>query len=230
MAYIGPMILSRLLEEIHTLFSNGIDYPVAGDEDRNVRIALINSVIRSWQDYNNIKWRSLFDVRANQTIAAEGDVSLATDARFRRVSGRISLILASQTLKVPVFSQERLDDDDLPDTYAYISGAPGSYLVNLVGVPEQWIGATVRYRFYRYATQLNNDEDTPDMTNPNFIVFSVVAILFQLAHNNTGYTIYFNQAGTSLDGMTVANLENEIGEEERSIGGRIQNIGSGMGA
>jgi hypothetical protein len=226
MSYVGPMNLIKMLQEIHTLFSNGIDYPGSTEEDYKVRVALINSFIRVWSRAAGVKWRQLYDVKASQMIAAEGDSSFVCDDQFRRLGGKVKLILAGVTFDVPVFSQERLDGDDLPATYCYVSGKPGAYYVNFVGVPAAQVGATIRYRFYRFPTLMTAENDVPDMADPNFIIFSVVSRLFQLTRNNTGYTIYFNDAQEALESMTTENMESELEEEQESIAHRIHNIGT----
>lgn len=227
MAQVGPLTLLDIQHEIHTLFSNGIDYPATDEEDYQLRTSLINGYIRVWQNAAGINWAALYDVKADQVIVATGNQQWPTSSTFKRLGGKVKLLLGTQTFKVPVYSQDRLDDDELDGvaTYAYISGRPGAYFLNLVGVPQSWVGATIRYRYYRFATSLSATTDIPDLADPNYLIFSVVARLYQLAHNNTGYTVFSTDAGDAWDAMVADNENREVSERERSIPARIKGIG-----
>lgn len=225
MALVQPATLADLQKEIHTLFSNGVDYPSADEEDYQVRTALLNTAAQTWQDTDGIEWEELFDVKNDQTIAAAGDAQLDCPTTLWRPPKAVKLLLNGNTYRLPLIPQKRIDDDGLPASYCYISGTTGVKKLNLVGIPADYVGATVRYRFKRYATKLVAPTDALDMANPNYAVFRVVSILFQLAHNNTGFTIYHDLAEEARDSMISNATLDEVGDDETEIFDKVRNTG-----
>lgn len=226
MALVQPATLADLQKEIHTLFSNGVDYPSADEEDYQVRTALLNTAAQTWQDTDGIDWEELFDVKADQVIpTGAGDFQLDLPTTLWRPPKKVKLLQNGNTYNVPVIAQKRIDDDNLPTAYCYVSGTTGAKKLNFVNIAEQYVGATVRYRFKRYATKLVAPTDVLDMSNPNYAVFRVVAILFQLAHNNTGFTIYHDLAEEARDSMVSNATIDEIGEGEAEIFDKVRNPG-----
>lgn len=233
-----PMTLDDMQREIHALFQNGIDVPSGpGDEDYDLRTIFINNVIgASWEHYPGIKWRELYDVDSSKTFNPS-ITQYATPVGFKEIGGKMKLLRSDGAkLTIDMVPQERLDDQDLgtgPDEnsgslnpcYGYVSGRPGAYFINLLLVPAEWAGATIMYRFYRYAATLVSPSDIPDMDNPRYAVSMVAARLHQLGFNNAAYTVNFNDAQEMLKAMIVKNNSKGTLEKTAPIGHRISQNG-----
>lgn len=224
MAKIEPMTLDDLQTEIHALYQNGIDVPAVGEEDYILRTTFINNVIGTWQDTPGIRWRELYDIDTSLTYAyAAGLVTLPTPVSYRELAGQVKLTRASDgaVFKVDFYEPEQLDNADLETVYGWVSGSPGSYKLNFFGVPAEWDGSMISYRFYHYATQLAVPGDIPDMSNPRYIVSMVASRLHQLGRNNSGYTVNFDDAQELLKGMITKNSGKSLIEKSQPMGGRI---------
>lgn len=78
----------------------------------------------------------------------------------------------------------------------------------------------------RAPKELKNPTDRPEMSDPTFIVYMVTAKLFQLARNNTGYTVNFNDAQAAMSGMQKSNQTKIIKALNlRPLGDRIGGVG-----
>lgn len=219
MAQSAPMTLDDIQREGHALYSNGTDVPASDDDDYTLRTIFINHYIREWEGTDGIKWRSLYDLKTD-TYDANVD-TYACPQGFRRLAGKVQIVKDGQTLKIPVFSIERLEDADLPTYYAWTSGKPGSYELNLYGVPAEWDTGQIRYRYRRWATILENPTDVPDMTHPNYLVKMLAARLHLLGRNNTQFKVNFDDAQDDLGAMITENTEGEDMEDPQTMGSRI---------
>lgn len=225
MAQTEPMTLDDIQKEVHAGYLSGTDAPAFGEDDYNLRTIFINKYIRAWEMTDGIKWRELYDVDSANTLAPTV-LAYPCQVSFRRVHGKVKLIKGSSTKNVTIYSQERLDDDDLdPEGYCWVSGRPGSYVLNFFGIDAQWLGSQIRFRFRRYAARMALATDVPDMSDASYLVSMVTARLFQLARNNTGYKINFDDGQDSMSGMITANTELEDDENEAPMGHRIKGFG-----
>ncbi len=229
MASNNPMTLDDIQREAHALYSNGIDVPAPTDEeDYPLRTTFINHYIREWEQFDGVKWRELYDYQSGAVFDANIS-AYECQQSFRRLAGKVKLVKSDGTkLVVPVYSIERLDDDDLPETYCWVSGRPGAYNLNFFGVPAEWVGAEIQHRFRRWATKLANPDDVPDMSNPNYLVKMLAARLFLLSRNTTQYKVNNDDAQDDLSAMITFNTEGEDYEETPNMGSRIH--GATMGS
>lgn len=235
MPKIEPLSLDDMQREIHALFQNGIDVPVSGEEDYSLRTVLINNAIGMWEHTPGVKWRELYDIDVSKVY--NGSSQYATPPSFKDIAGKMKLLRSDgQVLIIDMVPQERLDDADLgtaPEensgslnqAYGYVSGSPGVYKINLMLVPVEWNGATISYRFYRYASKLTAPADIPDMDDPHYAISMVAARLHQLGHNNGGYTVNFSDAQESLRAMVAKNNMKGTLEKTAPIGHRIKSFG-----
>jgi hypothetical protein len=226
MANTEPMTQDDIQKAIHGIFSNDTDTPASGDDDYKLRTTFINLVIEDWQQAIGTDWEELWSYRASDTYQAANQGVYSTAKDFRWLGKKMKLVIGTGVLEVPIIRQRRVDDDNLPECYCFVSGKPGAYKLNFVGVPAEWEGASIRYRYYRYATKLTGASDVPDMSNPLFIVYRVAARLFQLGRNNSGANFNNTAAQDAFDGMVTRNQMYEAGEEEAPMATRIRNFGT----
>ena len=216
-----PMSLDDIQRAAHALFSNGTDVPASDDDEYILRTTFLNHFVRDWEGVDGVDWDQLYDLRSSDVFGANG-TAVACPSSFGDLAGKVLLTKApGEQYAVPVRSIKRLEDVDLPTSYCWISGRPGAFELNFFGVPDEWISSTIRYRFRRWATELVDSTDIPDMTHPNYLVKMLAARLFFLSRNNTQFQVNFNDAQDDMSAMITENTQLEESEEPPAMGSRI---------
>ena len=202
--------LDQLQQIIHRKYEGNTSYPSSGEEDYTVRTGLINDAINEWAYQENIHWRELYTTLAD---ASDGDTTADTsttayDAPSDFVfMGSFLTITDSTGAKTHYF--EKHPDDvkkyqaiDSSMKFFYITGnASSGHKINIVNP----IAGTISYTYYKQATELSDTSDKAEMRDPYFIVYSVLAQLYELDNRNDLVSKYNQLAQNSMNAMIIEN-------------------------
>lgn len=212
MALIG-LTESDLQDQIHTLYENDSSTPASTDADYTIRRNLINTAINRWENDMGYLWNelwtntTLYSTGAVLTITS-GTATYATPDNFRFPGGYVRIYNGTDLVKkLRVVKPEEAQKFSATTDYAYFRGDPGNgYTLVLNPAPGTDLnGYTITYDFYKRATAMSDTTDTPEMSDPYYIVWSVVAELNKADNNIALYESALNEAETRLKQMEVLN-------------------------
>lgn len=211
MATTKPITLTDLENQLHVILEGDTDYPVSGDDDWDTRLALINFVINMWESEPGIFWNGLYARNEAGGTIAVGDTTYNLSADVNLLGGFIELVLTTgDTVYVPVIKQEDAQNITAQDSKAcYVTGAPGSFVLNLTWTPatgDAEIGATIKYTYYKFATRMASASDVCEISDPTYIVDAVVSEI-KKQDNDPLYPLYEQRAQAKLSAMKARDEE-----------------------
>lgn len=252
MAQSQPFSYQSIINQCQLQALNDPTPPTVGTQEYMMYSQLITTMaIPTWENERNVLWNELWnDVNNYSTVVVnQPDIALPDDFKFIgggfiRLTYPTSTATNSQIRAFPVKRIEELElnpMDNKPEWYVYGNINTGFFLKcgwnPQVGAAE--IGATISFRYYSYATtlQLNtnpvlavlNPNDTPQMSDPTFIIDKVVALVNANNFNTQLYQIAEDKANYKLGRMIQANemASNFMDDYIKDIDG-LTGTGSGM--
>lgn len=211
MATIG-LTEQDLQDAIHVLYENDPTTPASTDDDYIIRRRLINIMINRWENNMGTLWNELWtntdivSTGATLTIAS-GDTTYNAPTAFLFPGGFVFIMDNGQQLaRIPVIKPEEAQVYKNTQA-AYFTGNPSSgYVLNLTLEPgDEWVGKTFKYDYYKRAEAMANTSDTPEMADPYYIVYAVVAELHRGDNNLPLYEAALVEAEERLKQMVTKN-------------------------
>lgn len=189
--------LTTLQTDITRLYEGKQTAPDTTSKKWSVRTGLINLAIRRWENTEGYQWDELWTTLDD---AADGDKTIATSDKtyaaptdFRRMGGYVELWDGTDLKeRIKVLKPNQLQNQSDSKQYAFVTGNKSAgFTVNLAVAPvAEQNGYTIKYNYYKYATELSAGGDTAEMADPDYIVFSAVSELYkgdQLQANASRY-------------------------------------------
>lgn len=176
------------------------------DDDYLTRRILINRALHRWERDNGYYWDTLWTQDTSQVIST-GVTTYSTPDDFRRAGGWVLLLNADgqEAKRIPVVKPEDAQRmGDFTD-YAYFLGNPndGFEFVLSPAPSATYDGYTIKYPYYKLATEYSSTTDTSEIPDPEYIIHSVVAELYKQDSNTTAYQTSLEEAEERLKGMEV---------------------------
>jgi hypothetical protein len=230
MANTSPMTYQQIINAIQLQTLNDPTPPVVGSQEYNIYVGMIRTLaIPTWENERGVIWDELWVNQPNYyTIAATPsttttpiNIPLPSDFKFM-YGGTIWLTYPGSTNaseNVRSFKLQKLPNMELNprnnQPEFYVTGNPVSgYNLVLGWYPQDGaaeIGATISFRYYKFANipdvtstnALQNPNDIPEMSDPNFIIYKVSAQVSANNFNTTLYQIMEDKANYSLLNMRM---------------------------
>lgn len=212
MATTSPWTLQLLQDQTHTLLEGDSDTPETTDDDWSARLNMMNAAIMSWESERETSWNELWvsDYTVGTVAAGTQAYAIASNANFKEPGGFVRLELNGATKELPVVKPEDAQLQYETAMVAYYTGNPqDGYTLNLRFTPatgDGTVGATIKIDYYKYADRLAATTDVPEMSDPMYIVYKVVAQVALQRSNNNMYSVYEAMASNALLQMKMANL------------------------
>lgn len=203
--------------------------PSSGEQDYQILGQLIATLaIPSWENQRGVLWQELWVPQNNYgTIIAQtsGPQTWALPDDFKFIGdGYIWLALPGSTATSPNISKypvKRINEaslnQQLNQREFYIYGnAVNGFTLQTGWVPQAGdneIGGKISFRYYKHANiptfdsagNLTNPNESPEMSDPSFIVYKIGAQLSAVNYNMNMYQILESKANDSLLNMKAAN-------------------------
>ena len=203
---------AQLKDAIQLAALNDPNGVIAGSQEDKTYSSMINQIgIGSWEDERDILWNELWVDMPNAATLALTTTAIDLEDDFRFI-GEGYVRLTYPNGSISVLKVKKLEEIALNPYHRfrefYVSGNPTDGFQLLLGwtPTAQDVGATVSYRYYRFATQLSQPTDVPDMSNPMYIVYKVAATVAANNYNTNLYQINEDRAADALTNMRVANM------------------------
>jgi hypothetical protein len=222
------MTYQQIINQIQLQTLNDPTPPAVGTQEYQTYSQLIGSfAIPAWENERGVLWNELWVDESNYAtiVVNQSDISLPSDFKFIG-GGFIRLTYTGSTTAAPkirAFPVKMLPEVELnprlnlPEWYIYGNISTGFFLKcgwsPQTGAAE--IGATVSFRYYAYASTpilgatstsaILNPSDSPQMSDPTFIVDKVSALVSANNFNMQLYQIQEDKANYKLGQMRMAN-------------------------
>jgi len=243
-----PFTYQNLVNQIQLQTLNDPTPPNSGTQEYQTYTQLIaNFAIPAWENERNVLWNELWVDEPNYAtlVVSQPDIALPDDFKFIG-GGYIRLTYpnsTSQNPQVRAFKVKKLEEIELnpsqnqPEWYIYGNIQTGFFLkcgwIPQAGSDE--IGATISFRYYSYAATpqlssasvLLNPNDVPQMSDPNFIINKVSAMVSANNFNMQLYQIQEDKANYCLKNMIQANtmasnfMDDYIKDIDGLLGNRV---------
>jgi hypothetical protein len=220
------MTYQTIVNQIQLQTLNDPTAPNSSTQEYQTYTQLIaNLAIPTWENERGVLWNELWVDQVNYAtiVVSQPDIALPSDFKFIG-GGFVRLTYPGSTASSPqirAFPVKMLPEielntlQNLPEWYIYGNIQTGFFLrcgwIPQTGSAE--IGATLSFRYYAYAqtpqlsssSVLLNPNDVPQMSDPNFIIYKVSAMVSANNFNMQLYQIQEDKANYSLKNMVMAN-------------------------
>jgi hypothetical protein len=161
---------TELLNTIHTLYENNVDFPTPTDEDYLTRLAYLNQAIQSWQNevFNGYLWSELFTTTTQAYTAS-------TIANFMHPE-RLYVANKEYMYVQPYEAIEKIANG-FQEQFYYITGGANNKVINIY--PTLTAG-DYSISYYKLATLYTsgNISQHIEMQNPNYAIRYVLSQLY----------------------------------------------------
>lgn len=204
-----PYTVTNFQNALHTLLDGDADYPVSGDDDWTLRLAIANFKYIEWATSDDqIKWRELWVSETSGGTVTVADTTYPCDAELVELGGYVKVANTDGSFTYwKVILPEQAQEYAFNSTQAvYLTGNVGAKVLNLVVAPvagQVEIGGTITYPYYSTVTALG-DSSTILMSDPTWLVDAVAAEI-KLQDNDPLYAVYGARADKKYKAMKSRN-------------------------
>lgn len=196
---------TEILNTIHTLYENNVDFPTSTDEDYLTRLAYLNQAIQSWQNevFNGYLWSELF------TTSTQA-YTVSTIANFLYPE-RLYIGSKEYEFIQPYEAVEKIANN-VQEEFYYITGGANNKVINIY---PQLTSGTYSISYYKLATLYTslNIGNHIEMQNPNYAIRYVLTQLYNsdgdLTLGNQSFQEaekYLNQMKTGFNSMPLSGV------------------------
>ena len=203
---------SDLQDAIHTLYEVDATTPASTDDDYLLRRRLINIAINRWEKNMGILWNELWtnttlnSTGAVLTLSTTTTIYAAPDA-FVFAGGFVRITDGTDTLSTIAVIKPEEAQINTTHLAAYFTGNPKTgYDLNLTQEPGDSLnGKILEYDYYKMASASTLTTDIPEMSDPYYIVYAVVAELHKGDNNINLYQTALQEAEERIKQMVMKN-------------------------
>lgn len=191
------MTLQEVMNSIHARYEMNDNFYVPGDVDFETRLILVNLKVSLWAGEPGVLWRELFRSASGDLVA--GKAYLPSD--FHSLSGKLQLGSLYYEFVSPEFFQESIRfGGRCVFTILYDDG--GAYLQTPGGE-----NSSFSFPYYKKASQYTSAdlEKHLEMSEPMFVVHSVVGDLYLDDRDSDKASVEFQVAGSLMEAMKYRN-------------------------
>lgn len=202
-----------IFEAYYNLYRAEATTPTSTDDEYTVGMRLANEAVSRWENYDGTLWQQLYETRVNNGTGGAtivyGDSTYNAPTNFKKGGGKIRLVGSDGSTKfyIPLVSVEEAQFKSDDAIYAYFTGYPGSYALNINGITQSMDGLTIDYDYYKTASKFTTGSSTTEMSNPYFIIHRMLANRFRSSRN----PYYSSALRDAEDALKIMQLENNSG-------------------
>lgn len=215
------MNLDLLFKQYYFQYRTEASTPADSDDEYIIFVGLANEAVNRWANYDNTFWKELYST--NQTAVTGADstavgvinanqLTYATPSNFRIAGGYLRIYnpntgITQARYKI-VESQDVQWQGDTAN-YVYFIGDPNNgFTMHINPVPKApLIGCSFDYVYYKIPDLLANANDSPQMSQPYFIVHRALAMRFRGSRN----PYYKDAKNDAEDILKTMQMENNSG-------------------
>lgn len=209
------MDFDAIFEAYYNLYRVEAETPASTDDEYTVAMRLANEAVSRWENYDDTKWKQLYDTNLNDGSGSQAIVTGTTlydgPDNFQEAGGEVKVKDSSGNTQqhYRIIDPQEVQFQGDQSTYAYFTGNPGEgYELHINPAPPSSLnGMSIDYVYYKQATTFTTGSDTTEMSNPYFIVHRMLANRFRASRNP-----YYTSAKTDAeDALRIMKMENDSG-------------------
>lgn len=206
------MDLDLLFQQYYSQYRVEAQIPASTDDEYVIFTSLANEAINRWANYDNTFWKELYMTNqldgSGDTVLAANTTEYAAPTNMRIAGGYIRVYnsLGTTIKRIPIIEPQEAQWQSDVASYAYFIGNPNSgFNLNINPVPQPTeVGLSFDYVYYKTPSLLATGADTPEMSQPYFIVHRALANRFR-GSRNPYYAAAKNDAEDVLKTMQMEN-------------------------
>lgn len=207
MASTKPVTYAQLKTLIQSEVEQNTDTP--DTDDVAYWLTIVNRLIADWEEQT--EWKELWTYQASGGTVTASDTTYPMSADVRKLSENIEFHYSNGGVEYITVSDVRYKQRYASEEgrFAFVSGVPGSYILNLGWTPastDPAIGATIKFPYYKYATKLSADADVVEMSDPNWLLDATVA---EVSNQPFKKQLFDSRAKSKMSQMRFNNEEAE---------------------
>lgn len=209
------MDYNDIFEAYYTLYRAEAEVPNSEDDEYAIGIPLANEAINRWSSYDNTMWKELFTTAQEDgdgdLVLSLGETDYDAPSDMKAAGGFIRVYDDSNATVARIKIIEPQEAQFLSDSRqaAYFIGNPNSgFTLKLNVAPDAALaGKNIDYVFYKKADKIEIGEDSPEMSDPYFIVHRMLANRFRSSRN----PYYTSAKSDAEDALRMMQLQNNSG-------------------
>lgn len=220
------MLVSELITQINAAFRGDEEEPTAGTAEYSLWLATANRKISEWARDPHQQWKSLFEIRAEDTITTAASYNLDTD--LLEPSDRVHVV-ATDSQK-HYFNIYPADERDRYNKGVYIAGANPQVLtfINTIAADDPIVGGTLYVPGYFLPSNLTDAAETVPVDDPYWLVYSTASELaFNDVSHEEKYVDLNVKANNLYQMMITANNKGTSGNPRTARYNVTQRLGMG---
>lgn len=221
--------VDQVLQEVHRRYEGSVDYPVSGDDDYDLRLALCGDGTEAWasEPYN---WTALYvdlaDAGSGDTTT-DGTAIIDCPTNYLRPATMIKIGTKYYTFqrKDSTFNSLRTDSTT---PFFTVTGDYGSMDITVNPTPET--GLAVSYGYIKAPTRPTAGTDTVIVPRHKFLVYYILAALYEQDFRNDMVTFYEGKQSEEIARMTIDHVRKPADHPLQmiDIGNRLHGSGFGV--
>lgn len=203
------MTEQEILNAVYSLKEGDTDnWDTDSDEYLAGRI-YCNAAINRWENYENTKWDELWTTltaaATGTKTLTQGTTAYACPTNMRFPSSWVRTTSAGGSTYWQTVSPERLSElVNSQDRFCYFTGSvKDGFTLNFNPNVTLTTGDSINYEYYKTATPFTTTTSTTEISNPYFIVYTVLAQFIKLDGEDN--TQELQNAEEALEQMRVMN-------------------------
>ncbi len=215
------MDYDAIFAEYYPLYRGQATVPASTDREYQLGIKLANNAIRRWDRADGTLWNELYTTAQTET-GQNTDLSVDTTVtnysgpdNMRKCGSVVRLTDPSDStrfVKLRVVSNGDIyaKSDNIPYAY-FVGGANAGWVLYLVGNITSYNGWDIDYGYYKKPTLIEDGSTITEVSDPNFIIQSMLQSRFVNSRNGFAYNDAKEEATKALSNMVIENISGSPG-------------------
>lgn len=222
------MTVDQILQKVHRRYEGSVDYPVSGDDDYDLRLALLGDGVESWADEPQ-NWKELYTPvsTSDGDKTTDGTSTIDCPTNFLRPATMLQISNTYYTFQRKELTINTLRNDSGAYFFTVV-GTPGAYDIQVNPTPAT--GLTITYDYIKTATRPTTGSEIPQVPNPNFLVYYILAALYEQDNRNDLVNFYEQKMAQEINKMVINHVRKPADHPNQilSIGNRLYGNGFGV--
>lgn len=197
------MTTDDALKRVHELYEKNTDYPTAGEEDYDSRLALLGASINKWASklFEGTFWKELFDTHNGVTnTSSQGDAP----SDWMYPGGSLWIGANEYKYVRPERATKTIKQDPSAKIY-WITGATGAQKVNINPAPGVGVSFVLDYYHTPFIPETGAETTELEMGDAYFAIYDVLTQLYLDDDNTTQADFNLNLANEKMAAMQLSN-------------------------
>lgn len=211
------MTYDEIFAEYYPMYRGQATVPASTDREYLLGIPLANNAIRRWDRADGVLWNELYTTARSESSSVAGTLifdaatsSFSAASNIRKIGSELRLTDPTNVnnfKKIPIVPVDSVYAKSPNGTYAYFVGSANTetWTCHLVGNYTSYDNWLIDYMYYKKPTMIEDGDSITEMSDPNFIIQSMLQSRFVNSRNGFAYNDAKAEASVALANMVIEN-------------------------